>query len=118
MCQVDFECYLWIQWEESFQKHSSASQASERNFWLEILDCSPPLLIPMQSNSSVPNIAHLETSVTNALCLFLLTAVYENGNRAHSVNKFQVENMMTEHNQGVTLCVRVSSSPHILQGLH
>lgn len=28
--QVYFKCYLWTQWEQSFQKISSASQASER----------------------------------------------------------------------------------------
>ena len=33
MCPVYFECYLWIQWEQSFQKISSTSQASERNLF-------------------------------------------------------------------------------------
>lgn len=55
MCQVYFECYLWIQWEQSFQKISSASQASERNFFFFFQESSSPL----QRDSSVPNITHL-----------------------------------------------------------
>lgn len=60
MCRVNFEGDLWSRWERRFQKSSSrASHASERNFWLERLQDSPPLLIPLQSHSSVPNTAHL-----------------------------------------------------------
>lgn len=64
MCPVYSECYLWIQWEQSFQKISSTSQASERNLFL-----FPFLFLsffffqvpssPLLRDSSVPNITHL-----------------------------------------------------------
>lgn len=66
MCQVYFECYLWIQWEQSFQKISSASQASERNFFFFFKNPPPPY-----RGTHLFLILHtcaLQTSVTNALC--------------------------------------------------
>lgn len=94
MCRVYFELDLWPQWERSLQKSSSASHASEGEL---LIGASPPLLIPPQSHSSVPNTAHLcfgsrwNKCITPVDLATMLRALYEASGRARCAGTAGVE---------------------------